>query len=327
MGPLRLTAGPAEDGGIGPALLIAAPGCETDQQISAARIQLRVFRPCHQQTLQALQRQVRADGLRITGDPGASADAFEVHRQQAPVRACGLQGQVVVVEAEAPGPESIAPADQQVDAAVVLPLLAGVEAITGQRDGPQQRPEGYGDSSAVLAEGGICAAPISLDIATGLAMADLQTCRSRPVLDLLFIPPSSRGTRLDLNQDLPMEITALHTIQSLAGRIAVRKLAAGELLFDNQDPGSSIFAVLSGAVAIHWPHGSQEQLAPGQLFGIGALVEADHRRHGSARAIEASEVIELNREEFLFAIQESPMFALQVMAALEERMRRLRDDV
>jgi CRP-like cAMP-binding protein len=37
-------------------------------------------------------------------------------------------------------------------------------------------------------------------------------------------------------------------------------------------------------------------------------------------------VIELNREEFLFAIQESPMFALQVMAALEERMRRMRDD-
>ena len=123
-----------------------------------------------------------------------------------------------------------------------------------------------------------------------------------------------------------MEITALHTIQSLAGRVAVRKLAAGELLFQNQDPGNSIFAVLSGAVAIDWPTGVEETLAPGQLFGIGARVEADHRRHGAARAIEAAEVIELNREEFLFAIQESPMFALQVMAALEERMRRMRDD-
>ena len=159
-----------------------------------------------------------------------------------------------------------------------------------------------------------------------MEMADLQANRSRPVLDLFFTPSSFRGTRLILCQDLPMEITALHTIQSLAGRIAVRKLAAGELLFENQDPGSSIFAVLSGAVAIQWPTGSQEQLAPGQLFGIGALVEADHRRHGAARAIEASEVIELNREEFLFAIQESPMFALQVMAALEERMRRMRDE-
>ena len=159
-----------------------------------------------------------------------------------------------------------------------------------------------------------------------MEMADLQANRSRPVLDLFFTPSLFRGTRLILCQDLPMEITALHTIQSLAGRIAVRKLAAGELLFENQDPGNSIFAVLSGAVAIQWPTGSQEQLAPGQLFGIGALVEADHRRHGAARAIEASEVIELNREEFLFAIQESPMFALQVMAALEERMRRMRDD-
>lgn len=122
-----------------------------------------------------------------------------------------------------------------------------------------------------------------------------------------------------------MEITALHTIQALAGRIAVRQLASGEMLFQTGDPGTSIFGVLSGQLELLWPDGAREQLHRGQLFGISALVEPDHLRHGQVTALEATEVIEMNREEFLFAIQESPMFALQVMAALEERLRRPRD--
>lgn len=122
-----------------------------------------------------------------------------------------------------------------------------------------------------------------------------------------------------------MDTTALHTIQALAGRIAIRKLSAGEVLFQSGDPGSSIFGLLTGSLQLDWPHGMHEQLQPGQLFGIGALVEKDHRRLDAARALEECEVIEMNREEFLFAIQESPVFALQVMAALEERMRRMRE--
>jgi CRP/FNR family transcriptional regulator, cyclic AMP receptor protein len=145
------------------------------------------------------------------------------------------------------------------------------------------------------------------------------------IVDRFFTCSSSRGVKIVTGAAQLMEITALHTIQSLADRIAIRNLSAGELLFQNEEPGNSIFAVLSGSVELCWPGGHHECLMPGQLFGIGALVEPDHRRHGSAQALEDSRVIELNREEFLFAIQESPVFALQVMAALEERMRRMRE--
>ena len=48
----------------------------------------------------------------------------------------------------------------------------------------------------------------------------------------------------------------------------------------------------------------------------------DHRRHATARALEVSEVLEMNREEFLFAVQESPMFAVELLASLEQRLRR-----
>lgn len=71
-----------------------------------------------------------------------------------------------------------------------------------------------------------------------------------------------------------------------------------------------------------WPDGGKELFQPGQVFGVGALVEHDHRRHGTARALQDSELIEMNREEFLFALQETPMFALQLLASLEERLCR-----
>jgi CRP-like cAMP-binding protein len=38
--------------------------------------------------------------------------------------------------------------------------------------------------------------------------------------------------------------------------------------------------------------------------------------------VEASDVLEMNREEFLFAVQESPMFAVELLASLEQRLRR-----
>jgi len=33
----------------------------------------------------------------------------------------------------------------------------------------------------------------------------------------------------------------------------------------------------------------------------------------------------MNREEFLFALQETPMFAVQLLSSLEERLRRSHD--
>ncbi|MFZ9951340.1 MAG: Crp/Fnr family transcriptional regulator [Vulcanococcus sp.] len=119
-----------------------------------------------------------------------------------------------------------------------------------------------------------------------------------------------------------MELSALHTIQALAGGLAVRLVHAHELIYTAGAPGDSIYCVLAGEIQLAWPDGGKELFQPGQVFGVGALVEHDHRRHGTARALQDSELIEMNREEFLFALQETPMFALQLLASLEERLCR-----
>ena len=118
-----------------------------------------------------------------------------------------------------------------------------------------------------------------------------------------------------------MDISALHTIQALAGSIAVRRLQPQQLLYGAGTPGDSIFCILSGSIELSWEGGGRETFQPGQVFGVGALVTPDHRRHASARALEVSEVLEMNREEFLFAVQESPMFAVELLASLEQRLR------
>jgi CRP-like cAMP-binding protein len=33
----------------------------------------------------------------------------------------------------------------------------------------------------------------------------------------------------------------------------------------------------------------------------------------------------MNREKFLFAVQESPMFAIELLGSIEERLRHLKD--
>lgn len=118
-----------------------------------------------------------------------------------------------------------------------------------------------------------------------------------------------------------MDLTALHTIQALAHSVAVRKLRPNEVVFQGGDAGDTIFAVLTGEIRLLWPAGGEERFLPGQVFGVGALVSPDHSRHASAQAVCSSEVLEMNREEFLFAVQETPMFALEVMASLERRLR------
>jgi len=46
--------------------------------------------------------------------------------------------------------------------------------------------------------------------------------------------------------------------------------------------------------------------------------------YGTATALQDTQLLELDREEFLFALQELPMFALEMLHGLEERLGHLR---
>ena len=89
-----------------------------------------------------------------------------------------------------------------------------------------------------------------------------------------------------------------------------------------------MFGLLEGRVRLAWTteEGLEgyELISAGDVFGEGALVTPDHRRLGTATAETPCRLIEMNREKFLFAVQESPMFAIELLASVDERLRDLK---
>ena len=121
-------------------------------------------------------------------------------------------------------------------------------------------------------------------------------------------------------------MNALDTMRALASQGEVRHVAAGELIFRSGETGDCMYGLLEGSVELSWNGESgHETIQAGDVFGAGALVTHDHRRYGNARALSDCELLMMNREKFLFAVQESPMFAIELLGSIDQRLRQLKD--
>jgi CRP/FNR family cyclic AMP-dependent transcriptional regulator len=117
----------------------------------------------------------------------------------------------------------------------------------------------------------------------------------------------------------------LRTIAALAGERAPCRVCQGDVIFREGEVGDRLYGVISGQVQLSWGDDCTEIVGPGSCFGIGALVDPEHRRFGTAEAISDCELLTMNREEFLFAMQELPMFGLEMLHDLEQRLQRLKE--
>ena len=115
-------------------------------------------------------------------------------------------------------------------------------------------------------------------------------------------------------------------MRALASTGEVKTVEPGEIIFCSGDSGDCMFGLLEGQVQLSWNGDSgHEDIKAGDVFGAGALVTADHRRYGNATAITDCRVLVMNREKFLFAVQESPMFAIELLGSIDQRLRQLKD--
>jgi len=91
-------------------------------------------------------------------------------------------------------------------------------------------------------------------------------------------------------------------LRDIAAQVAVRPFKAGELIFSEGEPGASLFIVRSGGVTLSRRRNDQNlmvaQVPAGQLVGEMSLM-GDPQRRETARATVASELIEVQRPEFL----------------------------
>ncbi len=117
----------------------------------------------------------------------------------------------------------------------------------------------------------------------------------------------------------------LNTIAALAGDRVSSRVNQGDVIFRAGDIGDKLYGVVSGQVQLSWGGDRVETIGPGSCFGVGALVDPEHRRFGTAVALCDSELLEMNRDEFLFAMQELPMFGLEMLHDLEQRLQTLKE--
>jgi CRP/FNR family transcriptional regulator, cyclic AMP receptor protein len=99
-------------------------------------------------------------------------------------------------------------------------------------------------------------------------------------------------------------------------------LKAGDVLFRAGEPAERMYVVLEGTARIGDGNIVFDELSPGGIVGEMALI--DHApRSATVTAITDCKLAEIDEKRFLFLVQQTPSFALNLMRLLSHRLRRM----
>jgi len=98
--------------------------------------------------------------------------------------------------------------------------------------------------------------------------------------------------------------------------------SADQVIFELGQPAELMYGIIAGKVALLVNNRVVETLERGEVFGVGALIGAKTRTYTAVAETEC-ELAFLDQKRFLFVVQETPIFALEVMKSYSERLSRL----
>jgi CRP-like cAMP-binding protein len=107
----------------------------------------------------------------------------------------------------------------------------------------------------------------------------------------------------------------------------VRSYSAREVVVSQGDPARSLFAIVRGKLKVSscGPDGRDVVLgimADGEVFGEVALLDGG-MRSATCTAIEPSELLAIDREQFMALLEQTPAIAVKLLHVLSGRLRRL----
>ena len=97
----------------------------------------------------------------------------------------------------------------------------------------------------------------------------------------------------------------------------------GQVLALQDDPGSGMYIIREGTVAVELRSGTIE-LGPGDFFGELALLIEDGARVARVRATSPVRCVSIPREDFLALVESEPSFALALLRELARRLAEAR---
>jgi CRP-like cAMP-binding protein len=112
-------------------------------------------------------------------------------------------------------------------------------------------------------------------------------------------------------------------LERVAARAAELDAEQGQVLALQDDPGSGMFVIQEGTVAVELRSGSIE-LGPGDFFGELALLVEDGARVARVRATSPVRCISIPRDDFHALVETEPSFALAMLRELARRLAEAR---
>lgn len=104
--------------------------------------------------------------------------------------------------------------------------------------------------------------------------------------------------------------------------VGTHKFPAGHRFFAQGDPGDVMYVVISGDVQVTVNEKIVETVRTGGIFGEMAIID-NRERSAAARAITPVEVAQINQQQFLYLIRTHPLFSIEVMNVMADRLRLL----
>src|SRR5262245_22245987 len=101
-----------------------------------------------------------------------------------------------------------------------------------------------------------------------------------------------------------------------------RHFLSGEMIFKEGDSADVMYVVQSGEVEVSHRGLPVETLGEGNIFGEKSLMHDEPR---SATAVAKTEVrlVPIDQKRFMFLVEETPYFAIQVMKIMASRIRKM----
>ena len=95
---------------------------------------------------------------------------------------------------------------------------------------------------------------------------------------------------------------------------------ANNTIFAEGEKGNCMYVVVEGEVELKLGNYTLETVGPGEIIGEMALID-EQPRSASAIAKSDCKLEIINRKRFVFLLQETPFFAMDVMKTMADRLR------
>ena len=101
----------------------------------------------------------------------------------------------------------------------------------------------------------------------------------------------------------------------------IQTIPAGTVIFELDEVGDVMYGVIEGEVTLQVQGQVVETIRAGDVFGEGALVQIPPLRASTAVAKTDCRLAAVDASHFKFLVQETPLFALEVIRSLSTRLR------